>query len=329
MNKPVIITIDTEGHKGKDPITHLIFGKTDKGVGGIEKLMDIFDSHNVKGLFFVDIAEAWDYGKKKIASVLNCISERGHNTGVHIHPNHMADINRPYLWQYTLEEQKDIITKCTNFYKQVTGKKPLSFRAGRYGADNNTLQVLNELGYKYDMSEFYGNRYCHINPHQTCNKVVKYDGITEIPVTAYKSFSKLGYFRFDKFDISLAKGELKWLINHIKEDSSIDVCTFFVHSFSLLKWRKDPDFPHFLKTEEDKLSFILGYMKKMGFNFIKEDDLEILTINQFNPLTDITDYSNELITLWYFIRRAYSFIKMRFQNFIYESLKQNKWIDIE
>ena len=51
--KKVIMTVDVEGHDGSDPVTHLIMGKTVDGTSyGIGKLMDIFDYHHIKGLFF-------------------------------------------------------------------------------------------------------------------------------------------------------------------------------------------------------------------------------------------------------------------------------------
>ena len=88
--KKAIFTVDTEGHDGKDPVKSLIFGKTKNGIlAGIPMIMDICDKYNVKGLFFVDFAEAWDYGKDSITKVVKYIKKRGHDVGVHIHPDHM------------------------------------------------------------------------------------------------------------------------------------------------------------------------------------------------------------------------------------------------
>ena len=97
MNQKVIVTIDTEGHDGKDPISKLILGQTEKGRYGIEYIMDILDEFDVKALFFVDFAEAWDYGEEKVRNVVDIIKKRGHHVGVHIHPDHMADNKRLFL----------------------------------------------------------------------------------------------------------------------------------------------------------------------------------------------------------------------------------------
>ena len=138
-----IFTVDVEGHVGSDPVGHLIYGETADGkLCGIDMLMDTIDRYKMRGLFFVDIAEAWDYGEDKIAGVLKHIEGRGHDVGVHIHPDHMADRKRLFLSEYSKEEQYEIISKCTNFYEKVLGHKPLAFRAGKYGANRETLDIL-------------------------------------------------------------------------------------------------------------------------------------------------------------------------------------------
>ena len=69
--KDAILTIDVEGPRGHDPVLYQIWGKTVNGeYYGISKIMDICDSFQVKGLFFVDIPEIWDYGYEKIKEVI-------------------------------------------------------------------------------------------------------------------------------------------------------------------------------------------------------------------------------------------------------------------
>lgn len=173
MKQRVLVSVDTEGPAGCLPVEKMIYGQARDGREyGIMFLMDLFDKNDIRALFFVDIPEIADYGEDKLARVMIDIVKRGHDVGVHVHPDHMADINRRYLWEYSAEEQYEIIARCTDYYEKVLGKRPLSFRAGRYGADNHTLQVLDELGYKYDMSLFYASRYCKIDPPVTWNRVV-------------------------------------------------------------------------------------------------------------------------------------------------------------
>lgn len=249
MKQKIIVTIDTEGHKGKDPIDKLIWGNTNDGYYGIERIMDEFEKIGVHILFFLDFAEAWDYGEERIKKVAERIIARGHDVGVHIHPDHMADKNRMFLWEYSYDEQKDIIRKCTELYEQLIGRKPLSFRAGKYGANRNTLDILDELGYKYDFSEYYGQKWCGIDPPITVNSPVKYKGIIEFPVTMHRSIKLLRYSRYDKIDIeSMVPSELKYALAQITQQDFQVVVTLFLHSFSLLEWAGNPDNP--IRSEE-------------------------------------------------------------------------------
>ena len=159
----------------------------------------------------------------------------------------MADPERRYLWQYTREEQYEIIARCTEFYERVLKKPPLSFRAGRYGADNNTLSVLDELGYKYDMSEFYASRYCKISPPVTWNRIVECgsNGLKEVPVTTFRSFSTPFYSRNDQIDSGRIPGEFRKYTEEILRTGTVDVVSLFFHSFQFIDWRRDPDAPGF------------------------------------------------------------------------------------
>ena len=312
--KPVLISIDTEGPCGSNPVEKLIWGKTSSGINaGIEMLLDIFDSNDVKGLFFVDIAEAWECGEDSIKEVLSYIDRSGHDVGVHIHPDRMSDPSRRYLWQYSADEQKNMIEKCTDFYEKCLNRKPKSFRAGRYGINDDTLKILCDFGYEYDMSVFYGNKYCKVSAPITCNKLVDIDGIKEIPVSVFKSFKTPMYERFDKVDISMDISEFKRVTNKMLRDDSVDTVSFFAHSFSLLNWRKTPDSPSFMMKEAKKMDYMIKYMKKSGYIFIEEKDLIKLDYSSKKNI-EITDYSKGLVTWWYFTKRAIAVIKARLEN---------------
>ncbi len=260
--KKVIVTIDTEGHDGKDPVSCLIWGKTDSGSYGIEKLIEICDSFDVQALFFVDIAEAWDYGEQEIADVINFIEKSGHNTGVHIHPDHMADKSRLFLWEYSYDEQYEIILKCTELYKKITGKMPVAFRAGKYGANTETLDILSELGYRLDFSQFFGQKWCGINPPLTRNTPCRYKNIIEVPVTVYESISLGKFKRYDKIDASMNSLEYRHVMNNMKKLKDNLVISLFYHSFSLLNWRKNPDNVSINQSELRKFTKALEYIKK-------------------------------------------------------------------
>ena len=275
MKQNVIVTIDTEGHDGKDPISKLILGNTSQGSYGIEYIMNVLDEFDVKAIFFVDFAEAWDYGEEKIENVVNTILRRGHDVGVHIHPDHMADKNRLFLWQYSREEQYDIIKKCTELYIRLVGTHPLSFRAGKYSANLDTLDIINELGYQYDFSCFYHQQWCGVDPSFTVNTPCKYKDLVEFPVTMHTAFSLSRIKREDKIDIEgMTSSELQYALKQIIKQDFPVVVTLFFHSFSLLKWRDNPDMPAKNKYNIKKLRTAISNVKKNNMlDFISEKDL--------------------------------------------------------
>ena len=275
-----IITVDTEGHDGKDPINNLIWGKQKDGENlGIDLIMDIAEEFGTKALFFVDFAEAWDYGKEKVAEVVKHIEDRGHNVGVHIHPDHMADKKRLFLWEYSKKEQIEIITKCTELYVELLGHKPNSFRAGKYSANIDTLDVINGLGYKYDFSEFMGQKWCGINPPITADKPCIYKNLIEFPVTVFKSADTPIFKRYDKLDMEMVESQFFYVTSRYN-DLNGNVISLFLHSFSFLKWRKDPDNPVVWKKNIKKCRKALALIKRLdNFELVKEADLERLIKN--------------------------------------------------
>lgn len=310
----VLISVDTEGPAGSNPIDALIYGKTSNGKEyGIRYLMKIFDKYKAKGLFFVDLAEAWHYGEKKIIKVLETIVANGHDVGVHLHPDHMIDRKRRYLWEYSYDEQYEMIVKCTDLYRRVLKKEPLSFRAGRYGANNNTIRILDKLGYKYDMSVFYGSRYCKIDPHHSCNRVVRISGsnLLEIPVTVFKSFNSPFYSRMDKIDCGLDINEFRRAMEDVLIKEAVDVTSFFVHSFSVLNWRRNPDNPKLNKKLNLRLEAQLEWISNCSkAEFISEADLALLRTSKDAEDT-IVDISKGIVPYWFFVKRALGVLRDR------------------
>lgn len=306
----VLVSIDVESPIGVNGVEKLIYGKTIDGEYGINKIMDILDKYHIKGLFFVDIAEAWEYGENQIKQVMCDIEKRGHNVGVHLHPDRMADKNRKYLWQYSYEEQYELIKKVTEFYVDTLGHYPISFRAGRYGANNETIDILKELEYKIDMSMYYGmKKRCKIDgEYQTINKVKNINNICEIPVTVFKSFDMFNYRRFDKIDESMPFSEFKYVLKKIEQEKSVDVISFFMHSFSILDWRVNPDNPEYSQRNYKRIIKMIQFCKDNGYNFIGEEDCILNKVKYYCENKELCT-NNNIGSIFYSFVRAYKIIK--------------------
>lgn len=273
-----IFTVDVEGHVGKDPIKSLIWGETNNGDRyGIEYLVKILNENGIKGLFFIDFAEIWSYGKYKIEEIVLYINKHGHHVGVHIHPDHMLDKKRKFLYEYSYEEQRNMIQKCTEMYCEILGFNPICFRAGKYGANLDTLDIIDKLGYKFDFSQFYGSSWCGIKPEIAYTLPQKYNNLIEFPVTIFNSFNLFGYYRLDKIDSNMNFHLFKKIVNIISNKYNGTIISLFYHSFSLLNWRQNPNNISKNKKEVrklDKLLYWLLYVKRV--DIMSVDDLIIL-----------------------------------------------------
>ena len=271
----VILTIDTEGPRGSDPILYQVWGKIGNEYYGVPKIIELCDKYGAKGLFFVDIPEIYDYGYEKVKEVVTYILEKGHDVGVHVHPHHCPNESRHFLWEYSYDEQYDIIKKCTDAYVEMTGKYPLSFRAGKYGANNDTLKILSELGYKYDFSEFYSQKWCGIEPHFSYVLPRKFLDIVEFPVTVFKSLS-LGrfYSRYDKLELTDNPKEIKHILKLYAETENDEVIILFMHSFSFLNYLDKPDNPTLKKSKIRHFSEVMEYIDgSTELKFVSEKEL--------------------------------------------------------
>ena len=162
----------------------------------------------------------------------------------------------------------------------MVGHPPKSFRAGKYGANHDTLDILCELGYQYDFSEFYHQKWCGINPPITINAPCKYKTLTEFPVTMHQSVHVGPLVREDKLDIEqMTAGELRYGLTQIVRAPFDMVTTLFFHSFSLLKWRDRPDAPEKNKKNLEKLqSAVKAVAENKDMRFITEADLDSVTV---------------------------------------------------
>ncbi len=304
--KNVLLTIDTEGPRGSDPVLYQIWGKVGDNYYGIPKIIEMCDKHNATGLFFVDFAEVYDYGYDKIKEVVDYILNKGHDVGVHIHPHHLPNENRHFLWEYSYEEQYNIIEKCTEIYERIVGKKPLSFRAGKYGANNDTLEILSKLGYKYDFSEFYSQKWCGIEPHFSYALPQKYLDLVEIPVTVFQSLS-LGniYSRYDKLEVTENPNEIVHILNQYSKTENEEIIVLFLHSFSFLNYLNTPDAPTLKKSNLKHFEVIMQYVQhSKNLNFISEKDLKGVNIYQIDSVDNIVSTKGLVRQL------IYSFIRL-------------------
>ncbi len=198
----VLITVDTElsagyfkkGISWADNYARSFAGKTDAGDFGAPWMMRVMNQHDVKGIFFIDpmptLCGGGDYVKQMVDSVLS----HGHDVQLHAHtewlqwvpdrgvsPEKSANIKN-----FTLQEQVDILGEASALLMAAGAPKPSAYRAGNFGANDDTIRALAQLGFVWDssFSAGYTDKGCNITLSRDTIDPVVLHGLIEIPVSA-------------------------------------------------------------------------------------------------------------------------------------------------
>ena len=197
------VTIDTEYEPGFTAkhgagsraanFDRAIRGATPAGDVGIFHQMDVFDRQGLKAVFFVDPMPALLWGTGAIADVVEPILTRGHDVQLHLHTEWLAiagDANPlgvsrgPNLKDYSFDEQCRLLELATDVLMDAGAPRPVAFRAGNYGANDDTLRALAQVGFTHDSSHPPGlmEGACEIALGEEHRVPIKRHGVVEVPI---------------------------------------------------------------------------------------------------------------------------------------------------
>ena len=172
----VLLTIDVEAHRVLDEISG-------QGRDSLARILALFSAHGLRGTFFVDLCEVDTWGSDVMRRTCDTILLGGHDLQLHAHPHHSSgDSKRWLLSEYSQQEQKTILDKAIERYQAYTGTLPHAFRAGGFGVNDATIDLLRSAGVSTDCSFMWGSPGCNITPSRKSVPTL-YRGITEIPMT--------------------------------------------------------------------------------------------------------------------------------------------------
>lgn len=201
---PVLITIDTEYSAGlyargiaagrMDNFDRAIACRSAKGEAGIFYQMEVLDRCGLKAVFFVDPMPALVWGQSAVDAVVQPIIARGHEVQLHCHTEWLAFARqsplRGHLGQnikdFTLPEQRTLLEWGLDRIEQSGAPRPTAFRAGNYGANDDTLMALAQLGVAWDSSFPAGlaGSLCDISLAAGACRPTRHCGIHEFPISA-------------------------------------------------------------------------------------------------------------------------------------------------
>lgn len=247
---PVLITIDTEfslalyrqgsGRERTFNFDRAIACRGKWGESGIFYQMDQLDRHGLKGVFFVDPMPALVWGQRAVDEVVQPILARGHGVQLHLHPEWLEFADRKIapvgglgrnIRDFLLTDQRALLEYAIERLVEAGADRPIAFRAGNYGADDNTLRALSSLGLTYDSSFPAGiaASSCAISLPAGQLAPIRHHGITELPIGAIGAGS--GALRHAQIT-ALSRREMKEAIVHAA-DSGWPLFVLVSHSFEL------------------------------------------------------------------------------------------------
>lgn len=292
------ITIDTE--PDSDYRWNLVkpfkFRSVTEGIPLV--MRPIFDKHKVNPVYLTSPSVAKDGAS---IAVLKSEIKKGAEIGAHLHCeefDQMSNFKKGFACSaYSDEVELKMCTKLHEQIKDSFGFEPVSFRAGRFGADINTMKSLAGLGYKVDSSvtpgidwtkrggpnfkDFPSQPYfINVETPDYKNKS-QYNKILEVPITIDgKRLPFLGdkwYFyrwlRPSHMTLFEMKALVKSFIKKRQSENVITLCLMF-HSVEVI-----PGSSPYVRDGIQKglfvnrLSGILKYMGALGVEFVTLRDV--------------------------------------------------------
>ncbi|MGI9377441.1 MAG: polysaccharide deacetylase family protein [Tsuneonella suprasediminis] len=247
----VYLTIDTEYSSAlaaepdavsrEENFRRMIAGDVAGGEAGIAYQMDVLERHGHRGAFFVDPMPALIWGVQAIADVVGPIVDRGHDVQLHCHPewldiagdaNPLGNRTGRNMRDFTLADQVEILTYARDTLIAAGAPAPVAFRAGNYGANDDTLRALARIGIAYDTSHCPGIAVsdCRIALGPEHRRPLRHCGVIEVPIGCIEAVN--GDLRHGQLT-ALSLREMTAAIRHAR-DHDIASLTLVSHSFELL-----------------------------------------------------------------------------------------------
>ncbi|MEW4467881.1 hypothetical protein AB1K62_08635 [Parasphingorhabdus sp. JC815] len=244
----VLLTVDTElsaglhqqGFSPVDNFNSSILGRCDAGDFGIVHQMECLDEYGHKGVFFVDPMPALVYGEQIIADIVGPIIERGHEVQLHIHTEwlewakHSPVENRQgrNLSDFDIGDQIRLLTLANNILTNAGAQRPTAFRAGNFGANDDSLRALHHAGLIWDSSftPCSAITNCKIDISEDQIAPIQKHDIVELPVAGIMSSPE----KIRPAQIcALSSAEMEAAMDHASAEGH-PVFVIVTHSFEML-----------------------------------------------------------------------------------------------
>ncbi len=251
MMTTVLLTIDTEYSSGltagpypidrADNFARSIACITPDGPVGITYQLELLQRYGQRAVFFVDPMPAMIWGVAAIEDVVGPILDAGQDVQLHCHTEWLALAGArsilpgrtgDNLKDFPLEDQWTILDYARETLMAAGAPRPVAFRAGNYGANDDTLRALAILGLTHDSSHTPGlpDGACSISLGPEDRMPVRHEGIVEVPIGSICSLR--GGQRHAQLT-ALSLREMRAAIRHARREGA-ESFTLVSHSFELV-----------------------------------------------------------------------------------------------
>ncbi|RJG57808.1 hypothetical protein D0Z70_00860 [Sphingobium terrigena] len=244
----LLITVDTElssslqqrGISLEENVRRSIWAEAQGQAHGIGWQMDMLDRYGLKGVFFLDPLPALVHGADFLNPIVAAIVERGHEVQMHIHTEWLAWAKQSpvegrqgrNIGDFMLADQIVLLGLAKGLLEQAGAPAITAFRAGNFGANDDTLRALAEIGVAWDSSvnPAYLDRDCHISADPGEIGATRLHGITELPVSGISD--RPGSFRPAQI-CAMSAAEMRAGLRHAAREGH-DAFVVVTHSFEML-----------------------------------------------------------------------------------------------
>lgn len=280
----VIITIDVESRTGLPLPIQVESDCTDGSPCGLSQIARLLEERGLAGTFFLNVYEHEAWGEQVVREIATGLESRGHDVALHTHPQWAYDPERSNMYDYSLEEQSEIIRDGRDLLVNWTGLPVVAHRAGAYSANPDTLVALERNGILLDSSWFLDHPNSRLADAGLLNNLPSLSGqVTEIPVTVYTRQERprlLG--RLAPALSSVRKLDPNWFIDEAEALAAIDATLatgapyliFFLHSYSLMTEDSTED----RMTHNSRAETIFASM----LDHVMSEGLEVMTFRQLS-----------------------------------------------
>ena len=233
----------------RDSFRKYIHGDTPLGPYGLPFQMQVLDDHGLVGVFMVESLFACAFGLGPLEEIVGMIQERGHEVQIHAHPEWVDKIDPPILpgrhghqfHEYDRVDQRHLLALARDNLVQAGARDLTAFRAGNFGADNETLQMLSEVGIGIDSSYNYAylGSTCRIRADAPLRHPQQMNSVLEVPMTCFRD--GLGRYRHLQVG-SCSLPEMTQVLEDAYRGGA-ETVVLLSHGFELLtpsKRRRDP-----------------------------------------------------------------------------------------